>query len=60
MPCGQSGTVNSASRGRGLTWKPVAESNLCLCAPAQVPAVISSPHLGVFAVAAAGVLCAFS
>ena len=27
---------------------------------ARRPAVISSPHLGVFAVAAAGVLCAFS
>jgi hypothetical protein len=37
-PRGQSGTVNSASRGRGLTGKPVTESNLSLCVPAQVPA----------------------
>jgi len=38
-PRGQSGTVNSASRGRGLTGKPVTESNLSLRAPAQIPAV---------------------
>ena len=35
---GQPCTVNSASRGRGLTGKPVTESNLILCVPAQIPA----------------------
>ena len=35
---GQSGTVNSASRGRGLTGKPVTESNLSLRVPARDPA----------------------
>ena len=32
------GTVNSTSRGRGLTGKPVTKSNLSLRAPAQIPA----------------------
>jgi hypothetical protein len=42
-------------------WKPVTDCNLSLCAPAQVAAVVIwSPNLGVFAVNAAGVLCAFS
>ena len=48
-PRGQSGTVNSASRGRGLTGKPVTESNLSLRAPAQIPAqctVLQSDSLG--------------
>ena len=31
--------ANSASRGRRLTGKPVTESNLILCVPAQRPAV---------------------
>jgi hypothetical protein len=35
---GQPCTVNSASRGRGLMGKPVTESNLSLCVPAQIPA----------------------
>ena len=35
---GQPCTVNSASRGRGLTGKPVTKSNLSLCVPAQIPA----------------------
>jgi len=40
--------------------KPVTESNLSLRAPAQRAAVVIwSPNLGVFAVSAAGVLCAF-
>ena len=30
--------MNSASRGRGLAGKPVTESNLSRCAPAQIPA----------------------
>jgi hypothetical protein len=34
-PRGQSGTVNSASRGRGLAGKLVTESNLSLCVPAH-------------------------
>lgn len=38
MPRGQSATVNSASRGPGLTGKPVTESYLRLCVPAQIPA----------------------
>jgi len=32
--------VNCASRGRTLTWKPVTESNLSLCASAQRAAVL--------------------
>ena len=46
-PRGQSGTVNSASRGRGLMGKLVTESNLCLCVPAQIPGVLTPdpvPH----------------
>ena len=35
-PCGQSAAVNSASRGRKLTGKPVTESNLSFRAPVQV------------------------
>ena len=35
-PCGQSAAVNSASRGRKLTGKPVTESNLSFRAPAQI------------------------
>ena len=37
---GQSATVNSASRGPGLTGKPVTESYLSLCVPAQIPAAM--------------------
>jgi hypothetical protein len=36
---GQPCAVNSASRGRGLTGKPVTESDPSLCVPAQIPAV---------------------
>jgi hypothetical protein len=38
MPPGQSATVNAASQERGLTGKPVTESYLSLCVPAQIPA----------------------
>jgi len=38
MPRGQSATVNSASRGPGLTGKPVTESYLSLCVRAQIRA----------------------
>jgi hypothetical protein len=38
MPRDQSATVNSASRGPGLTGKPVTESYLSLCVRAQIPA----------------------
>jgi len=41
MPRGQSGTVNFANRGRGLTGKPVTESNLSLCVPAQVSTAVT-------------------
>jgi hypothetical protein len=33
--------MNFASRGRGLMGKPVTESNLTLCVPAQIPAVLA-------------------
>lgn len=36
------GSLTSASRGRGLTGKPVTESNLSPRAPAQVPADLRS------------------
>jgi hypothetical protein len=44
---------------RAQAWASVAESDVSLQRGAQVAAVISSPNLGVLAVAAAGVLCAF-
>jgi hypothetical protein len=42
MPGGQSAAVDSASRRRGLTGKPVTESNLSLCAPARIPADLAA------------------
>ena len=39
-PRSQAGTLKSASRGRGLTGKPLTESNLSLCTTAQIPAVL--------------------
>jgi hypothetical protein len=42
-PCSQSAAVNSASRRRRLTRKPITESNPALRTPAQRAAVVSSP-----------------
>ncbi len=42
MPPGQSATVNAASQERGLTGKPVTESYLSLCVPAQISALPAS------------------
>jgi hypothetical protein len=51
MPAWSAGSLNSASRGRRLTGKPITESNLILRAPTQRAAVmhasmiISAPDL---------------
>jgi hypothetical protein len=42
---GQSGTVNSASRGHGLTGKPVTESNQSLRTAAHVAAQLGDLRL---------------
>ena len=56
MPCDRRHEL--CSRGRRLTGT-VTKSNLGLRAPARVPAVIWIPNLSVFALIAAGALCAF-